>query len=262
MKLPLNTEKIPGYNKSLKNIKGEQWREVSGTEGYFLISNFGRIKAASRYIKRKNTQVGFWTKEKILSQYCTKNRNHYKNDYTFGMVATYQLNKKKFRSMVRRLVYEEFIQPYAKEKLNKKIVYNKDGNGLNNHVSNLALTTKSELRIIELKKNRYIPPAFKVDPKKNRKHLLKMNRSKRRKVKQYRLDGKLIKQFPSLTVASLKTCISVGNISACASGILHQTKGFVWRFERDSYNGRIIDLRRKKYRSRRRKILNKKQMTF
>ncbi len=254
MQLPLKTEKAPCFNKSLKNLKGEKWREISGTEGYFLISNYGRVKAVSRYIERSNAQVGFWTKEKILSQYCSKNRNRYKKDYTFGMVVTYQFNKKKFRPMVRRLVYKEFIQPVTKERISGKIVYNINGDGLNNYISNLAIATKSELRKIELENDRYIPPAFKVDPDKNRKHLLKMNRKKRRKVKQYRLDGKMIKPFPSLTVASLKTGISIGNISACAYRILHQTKGFVWRLESDSYNGRINDRRRTRHKGHFKKV--------
>jgi hypothetical protein len=70
------------------------------------------------------------------------------------MVATYQFDKKKFRPMVRRLVYKEFIQPVSKERMSGKIVYNTNGDGLNNHTSNLALTTKSELRKIELDNDR------------------------------------------------------------------------------------------------------------
>lgn len=231
--------KYPCFNKSLKNLKGEEWREIPHTEGYYVISNYGRVKALARYIENQTQAGGRWIKEKILSQQCSKNKNRYKNDYTFGTVVRYTFNKQKFNAMTRRLVYEAFIQPQTKENMKGKFVYSKDGDRFNSNSFNLALATKSDLRKMDLEKDRYIPPAFKVDPEKNRRHLLKLNRKKRRIVKQYRFDGKLLNEFPSITVASRKTSISISCISACATGISPQASGFVWRFEEDSYNGEL-----------------------
>lgn len=233
------TESYPCFDKSLKNHKGEQWREIPFTEGYYLISNLGRIKALARYIEPKNASYGFWTKDKILSQRFSRQKNRYKGDYTFGMSVSYQFNGQKFRAMARRLVYEVFVQPLTRKKMEGKYVYPKDGDGLNSHASNLGLATKSDLRKAELLKGRYIPPAFVIDQEKNRRHLLRMNRTKRRTVQQYNLAGKLLSIFPSITSASKKSGVSVSCISACAGRKLLQAKGFVWRYEGDTYDGVI-----------------------
>src|ERR1700719_888044 len=108
----IDKDKYPCFNKSLKNLKGEQWREIPHTEGYYLISNYGRVRALARYTESGDFGSVIRIKEKILSQCISKNRNHYKCDYTFGMVVRLQFNKRKFAYMVRRLVYEAFVQPF------------------------------------------------------------------------------------------------------------------------------------------------------
>jgi hypothetical protein len=234
----ISRKKIEAFkNRDLNNLPDEKWREIPFTEGYYLISNYGRVKSLSRYLEKVFPFTSYWTKEKISRQSCSKSKNHYRNDYTFGMVVSYQFNKQKFRSMVRRLVYEAFIQPISKMSMKGKRVYNKDGNGLNSHVSNLDIATPSKLRKIQLENDRYIPPAWIIDQVTNRKHLLKMNRKKRRRVTQYLINGKFVKEFPSITIASLKTGVSISCICSCAHRQLLQTKGFVWRFEGDIYDG-------------------------
>ncbi len=236
----LSRPNAPYRNKSLKDLKGEKWEEIPGTEGYYLISNYGRVKGVARYIENING-VGTWRKAKILSQCIGSNKNHYKNDYRFGTTVTYQVNNQRFVSMVRRLVYQAFIAPTTKESMENQYVYPKDGNGLNSHVSNLGLVTKSEMRKMTLAEDRYIPPAFKIDQEANRKHLLRLNRKKRRSVKQYHLNGKLLRWFPSVTVASRKTGISGSCISASARGNWLQCGGFVWRYDNDNYKGELRD---------------------
>jgi hypothetical protein len=36
------------FNKSAKNLKGEEWRKVPFTEGYMQVSSFGRVKSLAR----------------------------------------------------------------------------------------------------------------------------------------------------------------------------------------------------------------------
>ncbi len=233
----LKDPKAPWRNKSLKNLKGEEWKEIPFTEGYYLISNFGRVKALARFIEQYSNGKGRWMKERILNQHLIKSKNNYKNDYKFGLMVNYKFNRQEFRPMVRRLVYEAFVLPLIKEKMEGRYVYPKNGDGLNSYADNLGLATKSELRKMQLTDDRYIPPAFKVDQEANRRHLLRMNRKKRLPVKQYRLDGKLIRKYKSISEAAFKTGIRVGNISACAMGKCVQTSGFVWRLNGDSYKG-------------------------
>jgi hypothetical protein len=229
----------PCLNRSLKDLRGEEWREVPFTEGYIQVSNFGRVKSLARCIDRGNSSVLQWTKDKILSQRCSRQKNFHKGDYTFGMTVTYQFNRVRVVAMVRRLVYEAFLQPLTRKKMEGKYVFHKDGDGLNMHMDNLGLETWSELRKMQLSNERYIPPAFLLDQRKNRRHLLRMNRTKRKTVKQYSLKGRQIATFPSVTMAARKSGISISCIAACAAGKLLQTKGFVWRFENDVYDGNL-----------------------
>lgn len=46
MKLQENLTAV--YNKSLNNLWGERWKEIPYTEGYYLISNYGRVKITAQ----------------------------------------------------------------------------------------------------------------------------------------------------------------------------------------------------------------------
>ncbi len=101
----------------------ERWKEIEGFYGYYLISDFGRIKS-----------IGGWCgsakrKEKIRSTSLTKD----------GYIKV-RLNKKDKDKTVRvhRLVAEAFIPNLE----NKDTVNHKDGNKRNNHKSNLEWITK------------------------------------------------------------------------------------------------------------------------
>jgi len=36
--------KYPYQNRSPENMKGEEWKDIVNLEGYFMISNLGRVK--------------------------------------------------------------------------------------------------------------------------------------------------------------------------------------------------------------------------
>ncbi len=241
-----NKADAPYLNRSLKNIKGEKWKEIPGTDDNYLISNFGRVKALSRYIERGYPASEQLSPEKILKPAINKSKNNYKNDYTFGLMARVYYNKKMIAFMIGRLVYQTFVQPLTGERMKGKYVYPIDGNPFNMHASNLALATKSEMRKADFKRGRFSPQE-QIDPetKLHRlKNIVKFNKTKRTKVKQYKLDGTYVKTFPSITAASKKTGISIACISACAYKKLRFTRGIVWRFENDSYDGKIPSIKR------------------
>ncbi len=126
-------------NKSLENLEGEIWKEIPFTEGYYQISNLGRVKALARKIFTNTAPNGRWLRERILSQSVCSQPNQYTGDETFGTVVAYQFEGTKINAMVRRLVYEAFVLPGKKEKMDDKYVYSIDGNGLDNRWDNLAL---------------------------------------------------------------------------------------------------------------------------
>jgi len=237
MKLKREQAKYPCFNTSLKNLKGEQWREIPHTEGYYQVSNYGRVKALARTIERNGHSRRI--KERMLRQRVSVMRNNYRRDFKLGLIVTYQFENHRQVAMVRRLVYAAFVEPLTGKKLEGKLVYPLDGNGLNNHVTNLGIASRSLLRKMELEKDRYLPPAYLVDPSKNRKHLLKLNRKKRIRIKQYSLEGALLGKYASITAASRKTGVSISAIWSCVQGKTRHPERFVWRNSREEYDGKL-----------------------
>ena len=238
MKLSIDLKKYPCYNTSLKDLKGEQWKEIPYAEGYYLISNYGRLKMLSRPIE-SNGSVRY-TKDKMRKLNIQKVKNEYINELRYMVLGSFVFNKQQFHFSIRRLVYEIFIQPVTKEKMKDMLVYCKDGNGLNNHVSNLGLFTKSEMERRIMETNRRLLPSLHLTPEVIRKRILKTTRLNRRKVKQFLPGGKFVKEYPSITVAAKKTGSSISSISACALGKRPLTKGFVWRYKGDQYHGEFL----------------------
>lgn len=103
----------------------EEWKDIKGYEGFYQISNFGRVKS-----------LGGWCgtakrKEKIRSTSLTHD----------GYVKVRLIHQGKDKTMrVHRLVAETFI-PNPK---NKNTVNHIDGNKQNNTVSNLEWVDRTE----------------------------------------------------------------------------------------------------------------------
>jgi hypothetical protein len=236
--------RLPIYkNKSLRNLKGEKWKEIPFTEGYYAVSNYGRVKALPRVVFSDTAPKGRKLKERILSQAVGKQHNSYTGDKTFGLVVTFQFEGIKQRQMVRRLVYEAFVAPKSKESLEGKLVYPLDGNGLNCHAHNLGLATRSELRSKELRDQRYLPPVHLLPADYYLKLAVKAGRLKRRKVSKYKPDGTLLATYPSLTKAAEKNKVSIGCVGLCAQKKLKLLKGFVYRYTEQGYSGELKDWR-------------------
>jgi hypothetical protein len=127
----------------------EQWLPIAGWEGYYSVSNLGRVKSEARvvYGKKKKT-----IKERIMKPYCHKGYNR-----TF-----LTKDKKTTPFFIHRLVHAAFIGPIPE----RKQVDHIDGNPLNNRSDNLRVLTPKENRIaaIERIKDVDLLPQYEGEP--------------------------------------------------------------------------------------------------
>jgi len=123
----MNTQLTIEFAKT-KN-KTEIWKDIVGYEGYYQVSNYGRIRTLDKI--SKNRWGEYLKRGKMRKLYLTKHGYVQMDLSKFG-------RKKSFK--VHRLLAIAFI-PNPE---NKRCVNHIDGNKTNNHIDNLEWVTDSE----------------------------------------------------------------------------------------------------------------------
>lgn len=108
----------------------EVWRDVKGFKGLYKISNLGRILSCKRVINKNNGRK-MTVKEKI--------RKPIISNCGYEIIYLHKNGSYKIKS-IHRLVAEHFLNRNNK----RTQVNHKDGNKLNNRVSNLEWCTAKE----------------------------------------------------------------------------------------------------------------------
>lgn len=237
----MRKQEYPYQNRSLTNIKGEKWKPIPDMDELFWISNYGRIKALSRYILRKTAAKGFWTKERIVPSQVQKTLNHFTGDFMYQLYAGAQIEGNRHRFNIRRLVYHLFVSPLPSNPPRNEVIAMKDDNGLNCKASNLKLISVSQRQQRIFIRHR-TESTFKKLTAIQRREMARKNQSLKLVVKQFGIDGKLLKVFDSITEAAKATGTNITSISLVASGKMRSANGFVWRYKKGNYKGELAKL--------------------
>ena len=120
---------LPHQNLSLEDIEGEIWKDIEGYEGHYQISSFGRVKSLGRLMCRGYV---FRMCKDTIRKITVKKDGYAEISLWIKNKSTY------FR--VHRLVALAFIN----NSKNKSEVNHINSNRLDNNVTNLEWTSKSE----------------------------------------------------------------------------------------------------------------------
>ena len=188
----------------------EIWKDIEGYEGFYQVSNFGRLRSVDRYYTKPHPRNGVPTKyfKHGTVIVCHVHRNGY-----VGVVLKVGGVKKNF--MVHRLVAKAFVPGYFEN----ADVNHKDCNRQNNHADNLEWTTRRD-NLMYSNGN-------------NDSAMEKIHRSLRKPIIQKTMDGEFIREWPSIHAAHLALGLDSKSISgACRQKYGMKTcGGYRWKFK-------------------------------
>ena len=183
----------------------EIWKPISGYEGFYEVSNLGRIRSLERIVECSDGR-----KRKI------KDRTLLGARYSGGNSGV-TLHKEGCAKVVNihRIVAEAFVpNPLEKEEVNHK-----DENPSNNHASNLEwVTCKENIN-------------YGTRTERARKAIVE---AQGRAVRQLSRDGELVAEYESLSAACNATGTHVSNITKCAKGVYKTAGGYIWKYKNET----------------------------
>ena len=176
----------------------EIWKDIKGYEGYYQVSDHGRVRSQDRTVIFSDGHVHYY-KTKVLTP-CPE-----KDGY---LLVCLRKNGRKQTPKVHRLVAQAFIpNPHG-----LPIINHKDQNRTNNHVSNLEwCTNKYNVTYGNACRKRSLP--------------------RMKAVVQLTLDGRFIAEYESASEASRQTGFNRGHICEVARGKRPTANGFLWRWK-------------------------------
>lgn len=238
----------PYQNLLLTDMKGEVWEDVPGLDGYFVVSNYGRVKRMEFEMQFKDGRICL-RKEMIIKPGIQKFWNKFSRDYSYYLTTRVTLQNKYYSFGVARLVYDRFIKPIELDGY-QFVVLAKDCDNFNIRPSNLIGTTRHFKSKRMFLRKRMISSLINLPEKVKRKQLQATIKAISKKVTQYTLAGKKIKTFSSMAAAARATGVHAANIGEVAAGKQIAAKGFLWSWgnEKKINPQELKDKRRKEYR--------------
>lgn len=187
----------------------EEWRNIKDYEGFYQVSNLGRVRSLDRVIKNR------FFKGKILTILTDR--------YGYSFVRLWNSGNSKNIS-VHRLVADAFIpNPNNLPHLNHK-----DEIKSNNIVSNLEWCTIKYNNNYGTKKERCAKKRIGMKMPKNSVEIIASKHKK--KIGVFK-DGKLIKVYDSAADANRENPnYNYISISSCCNGRIKTYRGYEWKF--------------------------------
>ncbi|MBU8715430.1 HNH endonuclease [Brevibacillus parabrevis] len=185
----------------------EIWQDVRGFEGHYQVSSLGRIRSLTRVVQKR--AGGHFTVRGRL-------KKTYVNNSGYECV---DLDKegRTHKTTVHRLVASHFCTKPD----DATEVHHIDGDRLNNRANNLQWVTRQENVQETIQRGTHnVEAAHRIAWEKNKKP-----------VEMLTLDGKFIREFPSITDAVKETGALQSKISLVCNGHRSTTHGFRWRFK-------------------------------
>lgn len=179
----------------------EIWKDVIGYEGFYQVSNLGRVRSLDRYVLNK------FVKGKILTPKTDKDG--------YLQICLYNNGRKYYR--IHRLVAQTFIPNHS----NFPEINHKNEIKTDNRVENLEWCTTQY-------NSSYGSRAEKIIETRNKKELKKAEKP----VIMLTLEGKPINEYKSISEASRKNNISLGNLWSVLNGRLKHTGGYCWKYKK------------------------------
>lgn len=181
----------------------EIWKDITGYEGLYQVSNLGRVRSLDRYVTHSRGVV------KYIRKGCVLKQNTDKGGYKY--VGLYKDGKVKYIK-VHRLVAQVFLHnPDNLPEVNH-IDENKSNNRVDNiewcsHKQNCNHGTRNE----RMSKN-------------------KLNyQSYSKPVLQYTKDGQFVAEYPS--IAEAERNIKLTNIQSVLNGNRKTAGGYIWKYK-------------------------------
>lgn len=207
----------------------ELWKDVTDYEGYYQVSNFGRVKSLDRQIPHPRLKSQF-IKGRILKQKVVEGINLVSDAKMVALqVALCRENSMHFFN-VRRLVYAAYKRPidFKKDGL---YVINKNYNGYNNTIDNLELVTKEEKSKRAFKRGRVPESHLKKADRSKWVNKIYAGKASRKPIAQIDPENKLPTViYKSVREASQKTGFDSKGIINSAKGRQKLCCGFKWEY--------------------------------
>lgn len=175
----------------------EIWKDIEGFEGYYQVSNLGRVKSLDRWVRNSEKSKRF-VPSQIMADVSDKDGYRELILHKNGKKKTYK---------VHRIVAQTFIPNPD----NLPEVNHRDDNKSNNEVDNLEWCDRTY-------NNTYNGKAKRTG----------LTQGKR--INQYTLDGEFIRTWNTIHEPEHEIGFSSANISSACRGKAKTAYGYIWKY--------------------------------